>query len=174
MPNPEEIAAYHLEAGIIYRLRGNFDLKMLPLAADKIRIEWRRKSTQTFKETWFERHFDVVCIDNAVRIVPTAAIPYDGKPEIDPYTLGTASPDAIASAMTVVNEVVRYAGAIIGEHICRTRLENWRVASIAGDERDVEALWFDYLQAETAMAWTYPAYECDFIAAVEESSAPRI
>ena len=177
MPNADEIASYDIyDPTRLYRKGGQMDTKIFALGPDLIMFDLRWKPFRSTVVQWIERHFTAACENNAFILLPTPIADAGEKPVVDEYTLGSTSasmlkyaPDEIAASLTGPGH------AYIGLHVTRSRLELWRQASL--DDRpanEIEALWERFLEAEVAMAASWPGFEVDYLITQEQmNNLPR-
>lgn len=166
MPDPETIYAYDMyEPGCLRRLRSRCDVSILPLGPDKISFEVRWTPRDSVRTQLLERHFTVHCAENSFLLTPAKVTAEDGKALVDEFTLGNPSDYLIARAPAAMEEILKGMGlTAIGEHITRSRLELWRVAAVDGQpEEEVETFWQSYLEAETAITWSWPGVDWSFL-----------
>lgn len=175
MPEPETIYAYDIiGTGCLGRLRSRCDTSIFPLGPDTVSFELRWTPRDSLRTQFLERHFQVHCSDNGFRLTPVKVASVEGKPLVDDFTLGNPSANLLDKSPAAIEQALEGFGLIaIAEHITRSRLELCRTAALEGQpNEDVEALWQSYLEAETAITWSWPAVEWAFL--VNEDQANEI
>lgn len=176
MPDPEHIYAYDtIGSGNLYRLRARYDTKILPLGPDAVGLEVCWTPRGSVHTQLVERHFQVDCANNEFRLTPVKVEAAEGKPVVDEFTLGNSSQRLLENSPEAIEEILQGFGMIaIAEHITRSRLELWRTAALEGQPNAiVESLWNGFLEAETAITWSYPSIDWAFLVNEEQASAMR-
>jgi hypothetical protein len=176
MPDPESIYAYDiLGTGNLYRLTGRYDTSIFPLGPDAVSFEVRRTPRDSVHPQLVERHFQVDCTNNEFRLSPLKVAAVDGKPLVDEFTLGNPSSRLLGSSPEAIKQILQGFGMItIAEHITRSRLELWRTAVLEGQPYDdVDTLWNSFLEAETAITWSYPSIDWAFLVTEDQAAEMR-
>lgn len=159
MPEPEDIYAYDIIGdGWLWRSSGRVDIRIFPLGPSTVNFNmlWRNRDRVVVQT--LDRHFEVTCVDNGFRLVPTSTHPTDTPPSV------------VASTDEVVERVLEgFAKIAIAEHVTRSRLELWRLAAREKKpEAEVAALWERFLEAEAAITWSYPSIDWVFLDTQDE------
>tara|TARA_R110002124_G_scaffold250589_8_gene415715 strand:- start:3858 stop:4400 length:543 start_codon:yes stop_codon:yes gene_type:complete len=176
MPDPETIYAYDIiGTGCLYRLSGRYDTSIFPLGPDAVSLEVLWTPRGSIHTQLVERHFHVDCANNEFRLTPMKVAAANGKPVFDEFTLGNFSTNLLQASPEAIKQILQGFGTIaIAEHITRSRLEVWRTTAINGQpDQDIDALWDSYLEAETAITWSYPSIDWAFLVNEEQASAMR-
>lgn len=176
MPEPETIYAYDIiGTGWLSRSNGRCKTITLPLGSDSVSMEIHWAPRDSVRPQLLERHFQVDCVDNQFRLTPAKVTASEGKPLVDAFTLGNPSEYLIGASPEAIEHALKAFGRIaIAEHVTRSRLEMWRVAAVEGKpSEDVEALWMSYLEAETAITWSYPDVEWSFLMNEDQANELR-
>jgi len=162
MPDPESICAYDIIGeGWLWRSAGRVDARVLPLGPNTVNFEITWKSRQSSVVRKIDCPFDVICSGNRFELMPCGSSGSEASAPTDEST-------------KVVERMLKGLGLIaIAEHVTRSRLELWRVAALEGrPQEELEPLWDSYLEAETAITWTWPAIDWAFL--INENQATEL
>ena len=176
MPDPETIYAYDIiGTGCLYRLTGRYDTSIFPLGPDLVSLEVLWTTRDSVQTQLVERHFQVDCANNEFRLNPIKVTATDGKPAFDEFTLGNPSSNLLKASPEAIKQILQGFGPItIAEHITRSRLEMWRTAVLEGQPYDdVDTLWNSFLEAETAITWSYPSIDWAFLVTEDQAAEMR-
>lgn len=165
MPDPESICAYEIIGeGWLWRSAGRADTRVLPLGPGTVNFEITWKSRQSSVVRKVDCPFDVICSGSRFELTPCTS---SGD---EPSTLPSDE------SKKVVERMLNGFGLIaIAEHVTRSRLELWRVAALEGrPQEELEPLWDSYLEAETAITWSWPAIDWAFLINANQAAELRL
>lgn len=163
MPNPEDVCAYEIIGkGWLWRSAGRIETRVVPLGPGTVNFEITWRSRQSSGVRKIDSPFDVTCSSNRFELTPCASN-------------GNETSALLSDESTkVVERMLEGFGLIaIAEHVTRSRLELWRVAALEGkSQEELEPLWDSYLEAETAITWSWPAIDWAFL--INENQAAEL
>jgi hypothetical protein len=163
MPDPDNICAYDIVGkGWLWRSAGRADTRVLPLGPGTVSFEitWKSRGSSVVRK--IDCPFDVTCSSNRFELTPCTSS-------------GNEASALLSDESTKIVErmLEGFALIAIAEHVTRSRLELWRVTALEGrPPEELESLWDSYLEAETAITWSWPAIDWAFL--INENQAAEL